>query len=377
MIKNFQNKKKSFENIIQRKGVIRGLLAFSKSLSPRPIAGMFSLLEEEIKTISSVRLPIKERIRAYKNGFTSDLYSLYNFENNYNFNDYLSEFARLAYTKEINKNSEVLNNKRKFYEYMDKKGFVHYLPELIDIIKNRKPQNNKNLEKIINEHRKVVIKPFRGGGGHNIYIIEKKKEFYYCVNGENKKIENISSLLDKTRNYIVTEYVNQSDFLNNIYPHSANTMRILVMNPEDSDPFIARSVLRIGTDRSGVFDNFSQGGLSVEINLKNGELSPAASRISPGNLKWYKKHPDTNTIIKGSTIPQWKNIKDNFLTLVNEFSELKYVGWDILLTGEGDFVIIEGNSNTDIDLMQIHSQLLKDERIRKFYLNNGIPNSWL
>ena len=117
------------------------------------------------------------------------------------------------------------------------------------------------------------------------------------------------SLLDKTRNYIVTEYVNQSDFLNNIYPHSANTMRILVMNPEDSDPFIARSVLRIGTDRSGVFDNFSQGGLSVEINLKNGELSPAASRISPGNLKWYKKHPDTNTIIKGSTIPQWKILK--------------------------------------------------------------------
>jgi len=187
------------------------------------------------------------------------------------------------------------------------------------------------------------------------------------------KFEKFKSKVQEFDEYIVTEFCEQASFLNDIYPHSSNTIRILSMNPKGKEAFIPGAILRIGRKKSGFLDNIDQGGLTANINLENGKLSSAATVPLSGEAEWYDKHPDTSTQIKGSKIPAWNQIKKELLAIVTKLPELKYVGWDILLTNEnGKFVIIEGNSCPGIWPHQVHKPLLEDPHARDFYQENGV-----
>jgi hypothetical protein len=50
---------------------------------------------------------------------------------------------------------------------------------------------------------------------------------------------------------------------------------------------------------------------------------------------------------------------------------LRYVGWDILIANEG-FYVLEGNADTDIDLLQVHTPLLSIPEARAFYQRHGV-----
>ena len=45
---------------------------------------------------------------------------------------------------------------------------------------------------------------------------------------------------------------------------------------------------------------------------------------------------------------------------------LKYIGWDVVITKKGLY-IIEANNSTDVELLQVHKPLLINERVRNFY----------
>jgi hypothetical protein len=50
---------------------------------------------------------------------------------------------------------------------------------------------------------------------------------------------------------------------------------------------------------------------------------------------------------------------------------IPYIGWDVVITETG-FRVIEGNANSDVDLLQVHKPLLVDPKIREFYRSYGM-----
>jgi len=340
---------------------------------PSPIDSLLGFMGKEINTGLSVSLSPYHRFRAYKHGFTSRAYRLFDLKNKTSLDNYLSNFHRIEYTGSINPNPEILDNKRLFYEFMFEQNLGKYLPDLLGYIQNGKFQGEKSLKDYLIERKKIIMRPCIGFSGSGIVICEWH-ESKMIVNGNQKIIESFQSKVREFDRYIVTEFCEQASFLNDIYPHSSNTIRIWTMNPQDKKPFIPIAILRIGRKKTGFLDNVDQGGLTAQINLETGELSSATGCPPSGKIKWHSNHPDTGSQIKGSKIPAWNQIKRELLSLVSEQPELKYVGWDILLTNEnGKFVIIEGNNSPGFYSAQVHKPLLEDRLVRDFYRENGVP----
>ena len=328
-------------------------------------------MEKDFENENPPNLSIIQRIRAYKLGLTRKHYRAYNINSGSNPDLYLSEFDKNAYTKSINPNPDLLNNKKRFYEYMKRKGFENYLPKLLGTIKQGEFQGQKDFKDILDKREKIVLKSYYGGGSKRVYICEKKHD-KININGK-YEYKDIDKFLDDNRNYIVTEFCSQADFLKNFYPQSINTIRIWTIKYRGNKYFFPFAILRMGTKKSGFFDNVSQGGLTSLIDIDTGKLSSAAQIHPNGMVDWYDIHPVTNTVIKDFKIPDWENFKEKFKDIVYECSELKYVGWDIVFTPQNGFLIIEGNNHPGLKSIQVHKPILKDEKVKNFYKNHGIP----
>lgn len=70
-------------------------------------------------------------------------------------------------------------------------------------------------------------------------------------------------------------------------------------------------------------------------------------------------------------MPGWERIKLDLLDIADQLSHIPYIGWDIIVTDDGEFSIIEANNNTSA-VIQMHDPLLCDERTRRFYERHGV-----
>jgi len=113
-------------------------------------------------------------------------------------------------------------------------------------------------------------------------------------------------------------------------------------------------------------DNWTKGGLGAEVDLETGELGEAVTFPRSGKLTWYKNHPSSGSKIEGIVVPHWSHVQSEILDVARSLPFLPYIGWDIVVTENG-FKIIEGNNNSDVNLLQVHRPLLLDPRIADFY----------
>lgn len=359
--------------------VCSGIRFVGKQPLPEPYRSRFShrtqLLEEAITTRGTSSLSFRESLRVHWDGYNERLYDLYRFDEEYRPDAYLSEYSRQC-TKEINDEMVLLQDKERFHEYMIEQGFSQYLPDRYGILEAGKfeDEDGRDVSTVAAKEGAIVIKGVKGGGGNSVYLCEWDTEAnalqMYGKNGYVGEFESQRAALARS---IVTEYVNQATYLDEIYPDAPNTMRILILNPEDREPFIAAGAHRFGAHETGALDNFSQSGLSAEISIDEGTLSTAAQESNPGEISWHDTHPDTSAQIQGFPIPEWDSLKQELLALVADLPELKYAGWDLLVTSPGKFVIIESNHFPDPDVHQVHTPLLEDDRVWDFFEQNGIP----
>jgi D-alanine-D-alanine ligase-like ATP-grasp enzyme len=81
----------------------------------------------------------------------------------------------------------------------------------------------------------------------------------------------------------------------------------------------------------------------------------------------FSRHPDTGAAIEGEVLPYWDTVCDTVLRATEALPFIRYSGWDIVVDDSGTPVIIEANNNTGVDLFQVHSGVLRDARVRRFY----------
>ncbi len=213
---------------------------------------------------------------------------------------------------------------------------------------------------------RLVLKPIWGAKGNGISIVEGFGAG--CrVNGQKMAWHELEARLSRMDRYLVSDYAQQAFYAQEIFPGSANSIRILTMHDEDGVPFIAAATHRFGSNGSSrPVDNWSAGGLSAGVDLESGELSAGVTSLEFSRMERHDHHPDTGTPIKGNTVANWDVIRAGIVEVAGKVPFLPYIGWDVVATDSG-YLIIEGNKQSDVNLLQVHRPLLRDPRVRAFY----------
>ncbi|HQC83282.1 MAG TPA: sugar-transfer associated ATP-grasp domain-containing protein [Bacilli bacterium] len=179
----------------------------------------------------------------------------------------------------------------------------------------------------------VIVKPLDlscGKGVEKLRVVNKNPEELY------KQLKASSQTL-------VEEVAKQNKVINDIYPNSVNTLRVVTLNS-----IVVTAYLRIG-NHGNVVDNFNHGGMVTAIDVDTGMINyPAIDK----ETNVYEVHPMTGKKIVGVQIPMWDDVKKLCVEACDVVPEVGYIAWDVCL-GENKPCLIEGNDFPGHDLYQL------------------------
>ena len=168
--------------------------------------------------------------------------------------------------------------------------------------------------------------------------------------------ENVSSNLKKGL-YVVQKKIEQHEKMSKLNAKSVNTIRIVTVRNKDNISVLC-SGLRVGTNISGNVDNWAAGGLYVEIDEKGKLKKYGFAKPKYGGK--FEVHPDTKIKFEGYEIPYYNDVVNLVTRAHKTFYNIQSIGWDVAITKNGP-ILIEGNDNWEISLMQV---------------NHGLKNEW-
>lgn len=333
-------------------------------------------LEQEVNTWSHwVELPLLRRLWLWRGGFTSPCGTLYDFDARGQ-GSYLSELQRYRLYRAINGHHRYLiddklsqhwmmaadpEHRPTAYGFIDH-GHVHGVAGT-ELDGDTVPVSDW-LPSAVRRESSLVLKQLRGMGGKQVLICEYDDG--YRLDGESVTEETLCDEISALTGYLVTEYIHQHAYADDLYPNAANTIRLLTLWDLPHKELVTPiAIHRIGTERSRPVDNWSVGGLSAEIDLETGTLGQAAQFPYSGEVPWYSSHPDTGAQIEGASVPHWSTIRSTIDRIARNNTNIPAIGWDVLLDESGKPIVIEANTGTDIDLLQVHRPLLEDPRVAR------------
>jgi hypothetical protein len=129
------------------------------------------------------------------------------------------------------------------------------------------------------------------------------------------------------------------------------TVRLVTCLDERGEPELIGAVFRMSIGNNRTVDNLHAGGIAAAVDLRSGRLSRATNLGADARLGWLSLHPDTAAPIQGRTLPLWEDTKRLALAAHRHFADRVVIGWDIAATPDGP-VIVEGNGNPDMDILQ-------------------------
>lgn len=355
------------------------------------------LAKYELKWGPSVDISWNRRLWLWRRGFTSESDLLFDI-NEENYRDFLS-------TVEQERSMDIASDwtptaSNKLVGHLLYGSVPEHLPELYGLIEKgtlkrisptmdvpawqqrsesasaatdggRVPQyeGSEWVDSYLDERNALVLKPVYGRAGNGVLVCRKVPDSNeYEVNGTRKTRSEFVALVEGLDEYLATEFVEQADYADRLFPDATNTLRVMTFwDYEADEPFIPAVVQRIGSRESAPTDNWSGGGISAEL-TEDGTLGRGAQWLSSeGEVRWFDTHPDTGSQITGASVPNWSTMREQILELASMYPYFPKVGWDILPTGDGTFKIIELNPRAGTRSIQVHSPLLEDPRVRRFY----------
>lgn len=225
------------------------------------------------------------------------------------------------------------NNLSEAYKFEDKATFNKLFNQYLKRDWLYLNDNFTEFKKFLKGKKEIIVKPLSlscGKGVEKLTVADwQAKELY--------------DHLVASQQLLVEEVAKQHALLNEIYPDSVNTLRIVTLNKK-----VVVALLRIGNYHN-VVDNFNHGGMVTTIDIASGTIKyPAIDK----ECNVYYEHPITHKKLIGITIPMW----DEVIKMCEEASdvvpELGYIGWDVCLGPDGPS-LIEGNEFPGHDLYQL------------------------
>ncbi|QZY53117.1 sugar-transfer associated ATP-grasp domain-containing protein [Leucobacter tenebrionis] len=179
----------------------------------------------------------------------------------------------------------------------------------------------------------LALKPDEGSHGDGFYRLGYENG-EFSLNGQTVSEADVLAILtDRHNQYLVTEFIEMHPELARIYPHSVNTIRVIVFKRDGVTPEIGNAYLRIGSAQSGFVDNTAAGGMLAEIDAETGAYGNAQI-LQNGHVQPCPHHPDTGVLIEGH-LPNWGYAKKKVLEIAAAMPQLEYLGFDLAVTPTG------------------------------------------
>jgi hypothetical protein len=142
------------------------------------------------------------------------------------------------------------------------------------------------------------------------------------------------------------------------HPHLARittgalpTLRVLTCLGESAEPEVMAAMIRTSFGANQTVDNLHAGGIGALVDVVSGRLGLSSNLGADARLGWFSNHPDTGVPIEGLIVPCWEEVKASAIAAHRSFADRIVVGWDIAVLEDGP-IIIEGNGNPDLDILQ-------------------------
>lgn len=237
------------------------------------------------------------------------------------------------------------NGKLKVEEFDDKSIFYQNYSEFLgrDWIDLSKAEYEEFREFVV-KYPVSMYKIKDGSGGNGIGILD-----YNAISDLEQKYLELRAM-----NVILEELIIQNHEMSDFNQSSVNTLRVVTINTGKTIE-IMNAVFRCGNGK-GCTDNFHHLGLAALIDIDTGIVYTQA--IDKKNNR-YIFHPSSNKQIVGFKIPYWENVLETVKRAADVNKNIRYVGWDIAIKNNGTICIIEGNSASDPDVVQMPDQIGK------------------
>ena len=167
-----------------------------------------------------------------------------------------------------------------------------------------------------------------------------------------KDITDITSTFKKykEKNYLLEETLTQCAEMAEFNATSINTLRVVTIRKADGNIEVVGALLRLGR-KGKIADNFHHMGIAAF-------LDPCGIVSATGidkNFNRYIVHPDSGKKIVGFEVPIWDRVVDTVCKAAQIIPDVRYIGWDVVITKDYNVALVEGNPGADPDAEQISS----------------------
>lgn len=325
--------------------------------------------------------PMSHKLKAWKAGFRADTYAIYDLEHN-PASSYVNDFMWAHRCSRLNASLHYFRHKIALRSVLMQAGVPQ--PDTIALIAHdhillnplqpdRRYVSRQELENLlVADGGSFVVKPEAGNRGAGIFLLTATDAGLVRQRGRSREPFRPADL---PAIGLIERLVTQGAFWSALYPGSGNSVRVLTgWTPGEPGPTVIRAVQRIGTAETAPTDNWSGGGICTLVDLETGRLGPG--RVNPNKKKYpdrrYEVHPDSQAQIEGAVLPYWNTIRETAIRACAISPLHRYVGWDVMVDDSGTAIILEGNGNSDLDLLQVHGGLLADPGAKRFYEACGV-----
>ncbi len=232
--------------------------------------------------------------------------------------------------------------------------------------RKREKTTQSEIFNLLIEKNRLAFKPIGGSLGKGFCKVEYANGVIY-VNDEIMPKEDFYVFLNSLKNYLILEYLMPHPYLAQFGSNTPNTIRYLVGRVGNEWRMI-KSFIRFGTKKTGIVENFNSGGILCYINqrghFQGGYIikKDKKRKISvPIN-----EHPDSNLVLEGD-IPLWDEIVAATVKIENYLPQTKYLGFDFVVTNKNTVKLLEINSLTSLDSLQLDGSILDSENGKWFF----------
>ena len=155
---------------------------------------------------------------------------------------------------------------------------------------------------------------------------------------------------------VIEELIDQADELAAFHPTSVNALRVTTVRVGDKVT-IFYPWIKIGNDGDFIA-SAAQGGFDAGIDAATGEI------VTDGfmeNGESIDVHPFSGVKFKGYKIPCWDGLVKTVTELAMSLDTIHYVGWDMVLTKNGEWCVMEGNFAGQFMGQMVHQRGFKAE----------------
>lgn len=189
----------------------------------------------------------------------------------------------------------------------------------------------------------------------------------YLVNNRRIDQEELLKHIDELKDYIIIEYLRPH---RDLVPYSADTvncLRYLIARDNTGALYTITRFVRFGTKASGFVENYGAGGILCFVDEKGHFKEGNIFDFKNNKNVVVKHHPDTGALLSG-TLPLWPEVESAVNLFASWFPQLKYMGIDFVMTEQSEVKILEVNSLTSFDTLQLEGSLLQRDQGTFFQL---------